>query len=74
MSTVVNTPAPVAAPAVNTGGNSFFIGVVLLIGFVSILLYFGIPALKRMGPIQINIPATQVNMPDKVDVNVTPAK
>ncbi len=74
MTTVVNTSAPVAAPAAESGGNSFLIGVVLLIGFVAVLLYFGIPAIQRMGPIQVNIPAPQVTMPDKVNVNVTPAK
>ncbi len=65
MTTVVNTPAP----AENTGGSGFFIGVLLLIGFVSILLYFGIPAIQRMGPVQVNVP-----MPNKIDVNVAPAK
>lgn len=75
MTTIVNTPAP----AEKTGGSSFLIGVVLLIAFVSILLYFGIPMIKQMGPIQLNIPAPQVNvpapqvnMPDKVEV--VPAK
>ncbi len=78
MTTVVNSPA---APAADTRGYGFLIGTVLLIGFVAILLYFGIPAIQRMGPVQlnvpapqVNVPAPQVNMPDKVDVNVTPAK
>ena len=79
MTTVVNTPAPAVAPAANTGGNSFLIGVILLIAFVSVLLYFGIPVIRNMGPIQvnvpapqINVPAPQVNMPDRVEV--VPAK
>jgi len=76
MTTVVNNPAPASAPATeNTGGGSgFLIGAILLIGFVMVLLYFGIPALKRMGPVQLNIPATQVVVPDKIDVNVTMPK
>jgi len=79
MTTVVNNPVPVVAPAENTGGNSFLIGVILLIAAVGVALYFGIPAIQRMGPIQvnvpapqINVPAPQVNMPDKVEV--VPAK
>ena len=67
MTTIVNTPAP----AENTGGSGFLIGAILLIGFVGVLLYFGIPAIKRMGPVQLNIPAPQVIIPEKIDVNVT---
>lgn len=70
MTTIVNTPAPVE----KTGGSSFLIGVMLLIVFILILLYFGIPAIQRMRPIQVNIPAPQVTMPDKINVNVVPAK
>lgn len=79
MTTVVNTPAPAVVPAANTGGNSFLIGVILLVAVAAAGLYFGIPAIQRMGPIQINmpapqinVPAPQVNIPDKVEV--VPAK
>jgi hypothetical protein len=71
MTTVINNPAPSNE---NSGGNGFLIGVILLIGFVAILLYFGIPAIRRMGPVQVNIPAPEVVMPDKIDVNVNQAK
>lgn len=74
MTTVINTPASAAAPAESTGGSSFLIGIVILVGFVLLLLYFGIPALRRMGPVQVNVPVPQVNMPNKIDVNVQPAK
>ena len=74
MTTVVNNPAPAAAPAESTGGSSFLIGIVILVGFVLVLLYFGIPALRRMGPVQVNVPVPQVNVPNKIDVNVQPAK
>ncbi|PIY69490.1 hypothetical protein COY90_00360 [Candidatus Roizmanbacteria bacterium CG_4_10_14_0_8_um_filter_39_9] len=66
MTTIVNSPAPTT----DSGGNSFLIGVVVLIGFVAIFLYFGLPAIKRMGPVQMNVPAPQVNIPDKINVNV----
>jgi hypothetical protein len=65
MVTVVNNPAPVS----NEGGSNFLIGVILIIGFVIVLLYFGVPAIKN-----INIPAPQIVIPDKINVNVQPAK
>lgn len=70
MTTVVNNPSPTS----DSGGNSFLIGTILLIGFVMVLLYFGIPALKRMGPVQLNLPSTQVVIPSQIDVNVTQQK
>ena len=70
MTTVVNNPAPVA----DTGGNGFLIGAVVLVGFMMVLLYFGIPAIKRMGSLQINVPAPQVVVPGKIDVNVSQTK
>ncbi|MDO8610457.1 MAG: hypothetical protein Q7R95_07960 [bacterium] len=70
MTTIVNSPTP----ATDSGGNSFLIGIIILIGFVGILLYFGIPALRRMGPIQLGIPAPQINVPGKIDVNVQQTK
>ena len=57
MTTVVNNTAP-APEGGNGGGFGFLIGVIVFIGFVAVLLYFGIPAIKRMGPVQVNIPAT----------------
>lgn len=70
MTTIVNSPAPTT----ESGGNSFLIGIVLLIGFIIVFLYFGLPAIRRMGPIQVNVPAPQVNMPDKINVNVNQGK
>ncbi len=71
MTTVVNNPAP--AQENNSGGIGFLVGVIVLIAFVAVLLYFGIPAIKNMGPIQVNVPAAQINVPAP-QVNVqTPA-
>jgi hypothetical protein len=70
MTTVVNNPAP----ANESGGNGFLLGAILIIGFVLILLYFGLPAIKRMGPVQINVPAPEVVVPKNVDVNVKQQK
>lgn len=70
MSTVVNNPAPVT----DSGSNGFLIGIILLIGFVLVLLYFGIPAIKNMPSSQSNNQAPQVVIPDKIDVNVKPSQ
>ncbi len=70
MTTIINTPASTT----ESGGSSFLVGTLILIAFITVLLYFGIPAIRRMGPVQVNIPATQINMPDKVDVTVTPTE
>ena len=61
MTTVVNNPAPVQEKG-DGGGTGFLIGVVVLIAFVAVLLYFAIPAIKNMGPVQVNVPAPQVNV------------
>lgn len=67
MTTIVNNPVPTR----ESGGSAFLVGIIVLVVFAGVLLYFGIPALKNMGPIQANIPAPQVNIPEKIDVNVT---
>lgn len=70
MTTVVNNPAP----ATDSGGNSLLIGIVIFMVFIITLLFFGIPAIKNMGPIQLSIPAPNVVVPDKINVNVEQAK
>jgi cytoskeletal protein RodZ len=73
MTTIVNNPTPSS----ETGGSNsfgFLLGMIVLVGSVALLLYFGIPALQRMGPAQINVPAAKIVMPDKVDVNVQQTK
>lgn len=70
MTTVVNNPAPAA----NADGSNFLIGVIALIGFVMIILYFGIPVIQRMGAIQIKVPAPQIVVPEKINVNVQQTK
>lgn len=70
MTTIVNSPAPTT----DSGGTGFLIGVVVFIGFIIIFLYFGLPAIRRMGPVQVNVPAPQVNIPDKINVEVNQGK
>lgn len=70
MTTVVNNPVPIQ----ESGGNSMLIGVIALLGFVMVLLYFGLPVIRNMGSAQITIPAPQIVMPEKIDVNVVQQK
>lgn len=67
MTTVVNNPTPTQ----DSGGSGFLIGAIILIIFVAVLLYFGIPALKNMGPIQVNVSAPQVVVPENINVTTT---
>jgi len=70
MTTIVNS----TTPAKDSNGMGLLIGVIVLIGFVLIFLYYGLPLLRNMGTPQINVPAPQINMPDTVDVNVNQTK
>jgi len=65
MVTVINNPAS----KTDEGGSSFLIGIIVLIGFIMVLLYFGIPAIKN-----IKVPTPQVVIPDKINVNVQQTK
>lgn len=73
MENVVNNPAPVQEKGSNEG-TGFLIGAVILVIFVGVLLYFAIPAIKNMGPLQVNVPAPEVKVvvPDDINVKTTP--
>lgn len=66
MTTVVNNPASQS----ESGGYGFLLGIIAIFVAVVMFVFYGVPALRRMGPAQITVP-TEVKMPDKVDVNVT---
>jgi len=70
MTTIVNSPTP----ATDSGRTNFLIGTFIVLGFIGIFLFFGIPAMKRMGLFQINIPTPQVVVPNKIDINVKQTK
>ena len=61
MATIVNTPAQT-----DTGSNGmgFLLGIVLILAFIVLFFFYGLPYLSNMmqGP--------QVNVPGQVDVNV----
>jgi len=60
MATIVNTPA---ASQQDSRGTGFLIGVLIIVCFIGILIFYGLPALRNMGPVQVNVPAPQVNVP-----------
>lgn len=70
MTTIVNSTTPTE----NSNGPGLLIGIVAIIGFTILFIYFVIPAIRNMGPIQLNVPAPQVVVPGKVDVNVKQSK
>ena len=59
----------VQQPSGGDGGNGmgFLLGVILLIVFVVGLLYYGLPIIQNA---TAQLAAPQINVPDKVDVNV----
>lgn len=70
MTTIVNSTAPTS----DSRGASFLIGIIALIGFVLLFLYYGLPIIRNRGTTQINVPAPQINVPDKVEVNIKQTK
>lgn len=70
MTTTINS----ATPNYDSGSPGFLIGIVAIIGFAILFIFFGIPAMQNMEPIQLNIPAPQVVIPNKIDVNVQQSK
>ena len=63
MATIVNNP-PANTSDSSGGGMGFLLGVIILVLFVLALIYMGLPYLRS------GFGGTQVNVPDKVDVNV----
>jgi len=71
MTTIVNSPSPTS----DSGGYGFLIGILILVGFVITLLYFGIPALQRMNPVQVNVETPEINVPaPQINVESPPSE
>lgn len=62
MTTIVNNP-----PSSNNsgGGMGMVIGLLLLVVVVFLFFVYGLPALRQM-----QSGGTQINVPDKIDVNI----
>lgn len=70
MTTIVNSPTPTN----DGGGFGMILGILILIGFGIFFIYFGLPAIRNMQPAQINVPAPQIVVPGKIDVNINQPK
>jgi len=70
MTTIVNS----ATPANDAGGSNFLIGAVVIVGFAILFIFFGIPVIRSMSSGQVNTPAPQIVVPNKIDVNVKQTK
>ncbi len=70
MVTVVNNPAPTS----DSSGSGMLVGVVVLVALAAIVWFWGVPMMRRSTPTEINLPATQIVVPDKIDVNVNQTK
>lgn len=66
MATIVNT-TPVAAESDSSSWGGLM-AVVLVIAFIVLMLYYGLPALRSAGGGYGTAP--QINTPEKIDVNV----
>lgn len=64
MTTIVNTPAPAAE---SDNGMGMVFGLIVLAAVLFIFFVYGLPAIRRMGSPQINIPS-------KIDVNINQPK
>lgn len=65
MPTVINNPAPT-----NEGGNGmgFLIGIIVLAVIAIIFIFYGLPYLRSF------YQAPQINVPNKIDVNIKQTK
>jgi hypothetical protein len=66
MATIVNT-TPAAAES-DSSSWSGLLSVILVIAFIVLMLYYGLPALRSAGSGYGQSP--QINVPGKVDVNM----
>ncbi len=63
--TVVNTNPGTSS---SDNGMGFLLGIILIILFIGLLLYYGLPYLQQ------SMSGPQVNVPDHVNVNVKSTK
>ncbi len=70
MTTIVNNPTPQS----NDNSTGLIFGIIIFIILGLVFFYYGLPAIRTIGTPQINIPAPQINVPDKIDVNVNPTE
>lgn len=70
MAVVIRESEPKVVEHIHSdGGNStgWIVGLILLLAVLFIFFYYGLPLLRSAGSVNT---APQVNVPDKVDVNI----
>lgn len=71
--TIVNTP-----PAQKSGDNGmgFVIGIVVLVFFGMLFYFYALPYFRQMTNqgIEVNVPATDINVPSDINVTVDEAE
>lgn len=65
MTTVINSPAPSG-----DSGIGFLIGALVLVFLGFLFFYYGLPAIRNMGPLKVQIDTSKIVIPNQVDVNV----
>jgi len=69
MATIVNTPSQV--PQSSNNGMWNFLGLLLVVVTIFIFIFYGIPFIRNsIG----NIGTPQINVPEKIDINVKQTK
>ena len=66
MAIIVNNPAQSS----ESGGYGLILGIIAILVLVVLFVFYGVPALRRVGPAQITVP-TEIKVPENVNVNVT---
>jgi len=69
MTTVVNSPTPSG-----DNGMGFLVGVLVLGVFGLLFYYYGLPALRNMGPVKVDVATPAIVLPSTVQVEVKPAQ
>lgn len=64
MATIVNTPA---ASEGNSSSVGTVLAVILVLAFIGFMFYYGLPMMQNAGG---GTQAPQIQVPDKIDVNV----
>ena len=70
MTTIVNSPNP----SNDNGNGGLILGIFVLIVLGLVFFYYGLPALRNLGPAEVNVSTPEINVPNEIDVNVKPAE
>jgi len=69
MATIVNSPSPSG-----DNGMGFLIGILVVVAVGLLFFYYGLPALRNMGPVKVEVATPAIVLPSTVQVEVKPAQ